>query len=956
MDATGNVRVTIKFRPSLDASEPENEADNIAFDETAGTIAVKMPYSGRKELFAFSSVHRAQSNEVLFEEVGRPLCDSVLRGYHGALLTYGQTGSGKTFTMGEAARIGSLDEGMAHRSVRHLFSAIAADGEHSYEVSMQYVQVYCEKIYDLLGEKPRAPEPNGNCATAFGTPIKRATSARVPFGDHGSAQRGANTPIKGDAKDAPPEDTSLSLREDKKNGVFVQGATTRSVSSTEEALALMERASAYLVFASTELNQHSSRSHSLCTLLVKRTERVSSAVEAVRQAWHGAAATLHVGATEGIGQSPVLHAKMVLVDLAGSEDVGRSRVKGQGLAEAQKINTSLLALGNVIDALTHSEMELRGGKKIGGATTHVPFRSSVLTRLLSDSIGGNCRTALICCCSPAAADLSETLSTLRFGSRAKLVRYEAMVNACMPSKSLAEARLQDLQAKLKTTSTTLSLWHARHGRSAARALLLGLKLKIQKRKLAVENDKVTAMAEALVAAEVRRVHALAELQAAADADKAAAVAAAIAAAEADKAAAVAAAIAAAEADKAAAVAAAIAAAEADKAAAVVAAVEAAEADKAAAVVAAVEAAERAAQTIAAEKLAVEKAAFEANLEAQTRASEEKLAVEKAAFEANLEALTRASEEKLTVEKAAFEANLEALARASEEQAVELAAGARADRQEAVAAREEAARVQDRLLVACEVAEATARAATSRAEAAIKAAKQEAEVAITAAKEAAEATVAAAKAAAKQEAEVAITAAKEAAESTVAAAKDEELQMRRRREELQEAAIAAANEEAEAASAAAKAAKEHAEALVTSALAAHTAAEAVRVGYIEAAREELAQEKAQAEKARLEAVDAAVEKTWAQALEDRKVAVEAAVKAVREEAAAEAATALAKALAAAKEQADRALAEAVEKMAEQAAHGQALAQVAALEAVQELQWGAFSKAERLLRLRAERECT
>jgi len=932
MDATGNVRVTIKFRPSLDASEPENEADNIAFDETAGTIAVKMPYSGRKELFAFSSVHRAQSNEVLFEEVGRPLCDSVLRGYHGALLTYGQTGSGKTFTMGEAARIGSLDEGMAHRSVRHLFSAIAADGEHSYEVSMQYVQVYCEKIYDLLGEKPRAPEPNGNCATAFGTPIKRATSARVPFGDHGSAQRGANTPIKGDAKDAPPEDTSLSLREDKKNGVFVQGATTRSVSSTEEALALMERASAYLVFASTELNQHSSRSHSLCTLLVKRTERVSSAVEAVRQAWHGAAATR--GATEGIGQSPVLHAKMVLVDLAGSEDVGRSRVKGQGLAEAQKINTSLLALGNVIDALTHSEMELRGGKKIGGATTHVPFRSSVLTRLLSDSIGGNCRTALICCCSPAAADLSETLSTLRFGSRAKLVRYEAMVNACMPSKSLAEARLQDLQAKLKTTSTTLSLWHARHGRSASRGLLLGLKLKILKRKLAVENDKVTAVAEALVAAEVRRVHALAELQAAADADKAAAVAAAIAAAEADKAAAVAAAIAAAQADKAAAVAAAIAAAEADKAAAVAAAIAAAEADKAAAVVAAVEAAERAAQTIAAEKLAVEKAAFEANLEA----------------------LTRAAEEKLTVEKAAFEAKLEALARASEEQAVELAAGARADRQEAVAAREEAARVQDRLLVACEVAEATARAATSRAEAAITAAKQEAEVAITAAKEAAEATVAAAKAAAKQEAEVAITAAKEAAESTVAAAKDEELQMRRRREELQEAAIAAANEEAEAASAAAKAAKEHAEALVTSALAAHTAAEAVRVGYIEAAREELAQEKAQAEKARLEAVDAAVEKTWAQALEDRKVAVEAAVKAVREEAAAEAATALAKALAAAKEQADRALAEAVEKMAEQAAHGQALAQVAALEAVQELQWGAFSKAERLLRLRAERECT
>ena len=104
----------------------------------------------------------------------------------------------------------------------------------------------------------------------------------------------------------------------------------------------------------------------------------------------------------------------------------RSGATGATLAEAKKINTSLLALGNCIAALTDASQK------------HVPFRDSVLTRLLQESFGGNCKTTLIVCCSPAEADLSETLSTLRFGARARKVRNFAKVNAVVDVTALAE--------------------------------------------------------------------------------------------------------------------------------------------------------------------------------------------------------------------------------------------------------------------------------------------------------------------------------------------------------------------------------------------------------------------------------------------------------------------------------------------------------------------------------------
>ncbi|KAL9271442.1 Kinesin-like protein [Drosera capensis] len=105
--------------------------------------------------------------------------------------------------------------------------------------------------------------------------------------------------------------------------------------------------------------------------------------------------------------------KLILVDLAGSEKVEKTRAEGRVLEEAKTINKSLSALGNVINALTCSPH---------GKINHVPYRDSKLTRILQDALGGNSRTALLCCCSPSSSNASESLSTLRFGLRSSILK------------------------------------------------------------------------------------------------------------------------------------------------------------------------------------------------------------------------------------------------------------------------------------------------------------------------------------------------------------------------------------------------------------------------------------------------------------------------------------------------------------------------------------------------------
>ena len=185
----------------------------------------------------------------------------------------------------------------------------------------------------------------------------------------------------------------LQLREDSKRGiVFVEGATEELLSSPQEALQVFWRGCSNRTVAATMLNRESSRSHSVFTLFITSERRGHDGLKDVRTS------------------------RFNLVDLAGSERQAATQTMGVRLKEAGNINRSLLALANVINALALAD------------SRHAPYRDSKLTFLLRDSLGGNSKTAVIAAVSPAASCQGETLSTLRFAQRAKLVQNRPTLN------------------------------------------------------------------------------------------------------------------------------------------------------------------------------------------------------------------------------------------------------------------------------------------------------------------------------------------------------------------------------------------------------------------------------------------------------------------------------------------------------------------------------------------------
>lgn len=181
----------------------------------------------------------------------------------------------------------------------------------------------------------------------------------------------------------------LKLRENEKpKEVYVEGTKVVTVTSVQECLNVLAQGDQQRSFAATKMNDRSSRSHAIVTLRLTRTDKRNQRRKTSR---------------------------LFLVDLAGSEWIERSGVVGQGLEEAKKINKSLSTLAHVIQALTTE----RG---------HVPYRDSKLTYLLSDALGGNSKTALLLACSPAMDSMRETLSTLQFGQRAKMIKNTPKVN------------------------------------------------------------------------------------------------------------------------------------------------------------------------------------------------------------------------------------------------------------------------------------------------------------------------------------------------------------------------------------------------------------------------------------------------------------------------------------------------------------------------------------------------
>jgi kinesin family protein 3/17 len=192
-----------------------------------------------------------------------------------------------------------------------------------------------------------------------------------------------------------PEKISLQIREDKKKGVFVESLSEWAVRSPSDIYTLLQRGASVRATACTKMNDVSSRSHAVFVITVEQM-------------------TIHDNNGEQSTQIKV--GKLNLVDLAGSERIRVTGATGKQLEESKKINKSLSALGNVIYALTDNK-----------GRSHIPYRDSKLTRLLEDSLGGNCKTTMMAMISPAHDSFNESVYIINFSYLLYISREEPRI-------------------------------------------------------------------------------------------------------------------------------------------------------------------------------------------------------------------------------------------------------------------------------------------------------------------------------------------------------------------------------------------------------------------------------------------------------------------------------------------------------------------------------------------------
>lgn len=313
----------------------------------------------------------ATQNDV-FEVVGMPITQACLQGYNGTIFAYGQTGSGKTFTMQGPDHVIDMD----------------ANRLSAQEIGLRGL---VPRVFDYLFDDVVAASKTDNSTSstrAFGTNVQHtfACSFLEIYNE-----RVYDLLDGGSTKDP----TGLQLRENGRKGVFVEGLIESVVTNAKQAAELMTLGAQNRRVGQTAMNRESSRSHSVFILQIQSKETTPDGITKMRSS------------------------RFNLVDLAGSERQRNTEAAGERLKEAGSINKSLSALGNVIMGLVEQS---------AGKNRHVHYRDSKLTFLLKDSLGGNSKTFMIATISPAEDSAYETLSTLKFAQRAKLIRNNAVIN------------------------------------------------------------------------------------------------------------------------------------------------------------------------------------------------------------------------------------------------------------------------------------------------------------------------------------------------------------------------------------------------------------------------------------------------------------------------------------------------------------------------------------------------
>ncbi|KAL3517404.1 hypothetical protein ACH5RR_019993 [Cinchona calisaya] len=348
-DLKGSIRVYCRVKPFL--PRQNNYISTVDLIEE-GSITINTPakHAKGRRSFNFNKVFGpSATQEEVFSDT-QPLIRSVLDGYNVCIFAYGQTGSGKTYTMSGPKNLTEQNQGVNYRALGDLFllAEQRRDTFH-YDVHVQMIEIYNEQVRDLL---------------VIGGLNKRYPLYNVQF-----------SLIL----------TTLEIRNNSQKGLNVPEASLVHVTSTYDVIDLMNLGQKNRAVGATALNDRSSRSHSCLTVHVQGRDLASG---------------------------NILRGCMHLVDLAGSERVDKSEVTGDRLKEAQHINKSLSALGDVIASLAQK-------------TVHVPYRNSKLTQLLQDSLGGQAKTLMFVHISPEPDAMGETTSTLKFAERVATVELGA---------------------------------------------------------------------------------------------------------------------------------------------------------------------------------------------------------------------------------------------------------------------------------------------------------------------------------------------------------------------------------------------------------------------------------------------------------------------------------------------------------------------------------------------------
>ncbi|XP_050362828.1 kinesin-related protein 4-like isoform X3 [Nymphalis io] len=349
-----NIKVVVKVRPLISREID----DKLGYQwRVNNNTLYQIDQNGKDcgQYYTFDKVYdKDTKTDDVYNDIAKPIVEAATAGFNGTIFAYGQTSSGKTYTMAGTKEA----PGIIPLAVMNLFDIIKNIPDRDFLVRVSYVEIYNETLTDLLDLK----------------------------------------------KNIKIQETLQGVKVD---------ATEKLTTSPEEVLDVMRVGKANRQTGATNMNEESSRSHSIFQITIESRE--------------------HIEGEEEVGSVNV--SQLNLVDLAGSERSGQTGATGIRFKEGTHINKSLSSLALVIKQLSEDPNK------------HVNYRDSKLTRILQNSLGGNAKTSIICAVTPAAVE--ETISTLQFANRAKAIKNNPAVNAVATNVTMIQTLTKQLSA-LKT--------------------------------------------------------------------------------------------------------------------------------------------------------------------------------------------------------------------------------------------------------------------------------------------------------------------------------------------------------------------------------------------------------------------------------------------------------------------------------------------------------------------------